>query len=180
MTPVHIVSHPVSYPISLESKCLQLESRIKELEKIQEFILQSSNKNILLEEAQGCILHKGLPPGTHECSKCRNQKENTEFTYYSQRVDRYGYLMRSNALCRDCNSIMNKERQNTLNRAKKEGKIPPKPNQGDICSHCNRSWGTKEQPKKWHRDHDAIQNEFRGWLCGDCNMAKHDHRMGIS
>ena len=41
-------------------------------------------------------------------------------------------------------------------------------------------WGSEEDPRNWHRDHDAIKNTFRGWLCGDCNMAKHDHRFNIS
>jgi hypothetical protein len=159
-----------------ESKITELQTELTALK-----LLIDTNQSIVpIEEAKGCIFHRGLPPGTHECSKCRHQKPTSEYNYYQQRVDKNGYLMRSNALCHQCNLLMNNERKNTLKRAKIEGKIPPKPNPGDICTGCNRNWGTIEQPRNWHRDHDAIKNEFRGWLCADCNMAKHDHRFGIS
>ena len=133
-----------------------------------------------IADAVGCILHKGKPPGLHECSTCREKKESSYFNYYSQRVDQHGYLMRSNALCKLCTELSNRERKETLQKASQEGKIPTKPIPGDICPKCTRHWGSAEAPRNWHRDHDAIKNEFRGWLCGDCNMAQHDHRHGTS
>ena len=126
------------------------------------------------------ILHRGKPEGLHECSKCAEMKDNSNFTYYNQRVDKNGYLMRSNALCLNCSEIMNSERKATLDKAKKNGEIEDKPLGGAKCPGCKRNWGTEQEPRNWHRDHDAIQNKFRGWLCGDCNMAKHDHRHKIS
>jgi hypothetical protein len=155
---------------------MELENRLK----ICETILSTNPSKVKLEEAVGCILHRGKPPGLHECSKCRIKKDNSNFNYYTSRIDKNGYLMRSNALCTICGVESDKERQETLKRAAKEGKIPPKPNPGDICPKCNRAWGAIDNPRNWHRDHDAIKNEFRGWLCGDCNMANHDHRHGIS
>lgn len=131
-------------------------------------------------DIKGVICHKGKPPGQHECSRCRNMLDNSNFTYYSNRVDKNNYLMRSNALCSDCSKIMNDERKSTLKKAEINGEIKEKPAPGSKCPDCNRNWGTKENPRNWHRDHDAINNVFRGWLCGDCNMAKHDHRFGIS
>ena len=140
----------------------------------------TNSTNIVLNDIKGIIIHKGPPPGLHKCSRCREHKDNTHFTYYQQRVDKKGYLMRSNALCTICKYETNLKRNTTLKKAKAEGKIPPKPQGGDLCPNCNRHWGTKEEPRNWHRDHDAIRNVFRMWLCGDCNMAKHDHRHGIS
>ena len=128
----------------------------------------------------GGIYHYGKPPGLHECSKCRNNFDASHFTYYSKRVDKNNYLMRSNALCTVCSIEMNSERKSTLTKAKKNNEIGKKPEPGAKCPGCDRNWGTQEQPRNGHRDHDAIKNVFRGWLCGDCNMAKHDHRHNIS
>jgi hypothetical protein len=143
-------------------------------------LFQTNPTNVELFHAAGIILHNGKPPGLHKCSRCWCRKDSSHFGYYSCRVDKNGYLMRSNALCFDCRKVTNKERKDTLDKAKKAGKIPPKPKPGDICSNCVRPWGTPENPRNWHRDHDAIRNEFRRWLCGDCNMALHDHRHGKS
>jgi len=133
-----------------------------------------------INEIVGLIPHRGYPPGMHECSSCRENKFSDQFSYYNNRVDKNGYLMRSNALCIDCRKKSDIERKNTLDIAKKNNEIPEKPLPGDKCSNCNRNWGSPEKPRNWHRDHDAIKNKFRGWICGDCNMAKHDHRHGLS
>jgi hypothetical protein len=147
------------------------------LKSIENEIQVESKSNI---EKLEVVFHKGKPDGLHECSRCRELKTSSNYNYYSKRIDKNGYLMRSNALCVDCTIETNQERSSTLNKAKKNNEIGKKPEPGDICTGCNRSWGTKEQPRNWHRDHDAKKNEFRGWLCGDCNMAKHDHRHDIS
>lgn len=131
-------------------------------------------------DIKGFILHKGEPPGLHECSKCRDLKGSEHFKYYQSRVDKNGYLMRSNALCNSCDKTMKQERESTLKKAELNNEIGDKPQPGSICPNCKRAWGAAEQPRNWHRDHDAILNVFRGWLCGDCNMAKHDHRHGTS
>ena len=131
-------------------------------------------------DIKGFIAHKGEPPGLHECSKCRELKGSEHFKYYQNRVDKNGYLMRSNALCNTCDKNMRQERDSTLKKAELNNEIGEKPCPGSTCPNCSRAWGTVEQPRNWHRDHDAIQNIFRGWLCGDCNMAKHDHRHGTS
>jgi len=149
----------------------------EEVAKYRELFTSST---IPMEEIKGCIFHKGKPPGLHECSKCRVSKDSSHYGYYTNRVDKNHYLMRSNALCKDCRMETEKERKDTLKKATKEGKIPTQPKPGDICPKCQRKWGSEEKPRNWHRDHDAIKNEFRGWLCGDCNMAQHDHRHGIS
>ena len=143
---------------------------IKRLEE-----LLASNPDI-----KGVIAHKGEPPGLHECSKCRELKGSEHFKYYQNRVDKNGYLMRSNALCNICDKSMRQERESTLKKAELNNEIGEKPCPGSTCPNCSRAWGTAEKPRNWHRDHDAIQNIFRGWLCGDCNMAKHDHRHGTS
>lgn len=143
---------------------------IKQIEE-----MMASNPDI-----KGFIAHRGEPPGLHECSKCRELKGNEHFKYYQNRVDKNGYLMRSNALCNPCDKIMRQERDSTLKKAQINNEIGEKPSPGSTCPNCSRAWGTPEQPRNWHRDHDAIQNVFRGWLCGDCNMAKHDHRHGTS
>ena len=88
--------------------------------------------------------------------------------------------MRSNALCNECSEIMNTERKETLKKAKDNNEIDKKPEPGSLCPRCNRKWGTKTKPRSWHRDHDAEKHKFRGWLCGNCNMQKHDHRFGVS
>tara|TARA_Y100001972_G_scaffold81750_1_gene99418 strand:- start:3992 stop:4477 length:486 start_codon:yes stop_codon:yes gene_type:complete len=139
-------------------------------------ILKCMKNNV--NDVKGIIFHKGKPPGEHECSKCLKLKDNNEFKYYKKRVDKNNYLMRSNAICHNCSKINNEERKKTL--FKDKNKIPPKPKAGSICESCNRKWGTKDKPRNWHRDHDAKLHKFRGWLCGDCNMAKHDHRLNIS
>ena len=157
-------------------KTINIETLLNDLSKV----IPSTNtcKKIENSDINGLIFHKGKPPGLHECSKCRNYKDNTNFKYYQQRVDNKGYLMRTNALCNICSSKNKKEKDETMKKDK--NKIPNKPEPGSICPNCQRSWGTKDNPRNWHKDHDAIKHEFRGWLCGHCNMSKSDHRNNIS
>jgi ribosomal protein L34E len=160
---------------------LNLENQqLKEKIKKYEDLLATNKSKVSLVDAKGICLHKGPPPGLHECRECRTKKDCQHFGYYQNRIDKNGYLSRTNAVCNDCGVKLDKERKETLDKANKEGKIPPKPKGGDVCPKCERSWGSEEAPRNWHRDHDAIKNEFRGWLCGDCNMANHDHRYGTS
>jgi hypothetical protein len=154
----------------------QLKEKIRRYEEL----LKTNKSKVSVSDATGVCLHKGEPPGLHECRECRVKKDSSFFGYYQNRIDKNGYLMRVNAVCRTCAVGLDEERNTTLQKANKEGKIPPKPKGGDECPKCTRAWGTEENPRNWHRDHDAIKNEFRGWLCGDCNMANHDHRHGLS
>lgn len=165
----------------LKAQVKEQNKKLEENQNILEMVNEScKDQKMTMNEIEGIILHKGCPLGLHECSICREEKDNSAFKYYKTRVDRYGFRMRSNAHCNDCSKISTKERKDTLKKAEKEGKIPPPPAQGDICTNCNRKWGSSEKPRRWHRDHDAKKNEFRRWLCGDCNMALHDHRHNIS
>jgi len=155
------------------------DKKEKILNDLSEYIPSTNTcKKIEMDDIKGIIFHRGLPQGLHECSVCNEYKDNTNFKYYQQRVDNKGYLMRSNAHCSLCSKKIKKEKDETMKKEK--DKIPEKPEAGSICTNCNRSWGTKEKPRNWHKDHDAIKHEFRGWLCGHCNMSKSDHRNGIS
>lgn len=138
-----------------------------------EKILASNGSMVRPQDAVGCVLHKGKPPGEHECVRCLSRKDHSSFRYYKCRIDKKGYLMRVNALCDQCDRMTSQERKRTLRKEKE--KIPPRPLPGDTCPQCKRAC-----PRNWHRDHDAIHNKFRRWLCGDCNMANHDHRHNVS
>ena len=87
-------------------------------------------------DIKGFIVHKGEPPGLHECSKCRELKGSDHFKYYQTRVDRNGYLMRSNALCNACDKIMKQERDSTLKKAGLNNEIGDKPQPGSTCPNC--------------------------------------------
>lgn len=158
----------------------ELSKILSENPRLAKLIVDAYNSTPNPNDINGAIFHYGKPPGLHECSRCGECKENSNFRYYNQRVDRYRYLSRSNALCSDCSKQMNSERKTTLDKATKNGEIGEKPLPGDKCPKCERNWGTKEKPQNWHRDHDAINNVYRGWLCGLCNMAQQDHRLKIS
>ena len=107
----------------------------------------------------------GEPPDTFECRECRRQLCSTQFSYYQARVTSTAYLQRVNALCKECTRSSNKQRQKVLKKAA----IPPRPKGGAHCPHCDRSW-----PGQWHRHH--MGEDFKGWLCGLCNMSLHDQR----
>lgn len=111
------------------------------------------------------ILTKGLPDFFLECRECKKHLDPKDFTYYQSRVDKKGFLMRSNALCRSCMVVSNKERKIVLENAPKN----KKPEKGDTCPHCQRKWYGN-----WHRHHQG--DKFIDWLCGHCNMSFSDQR----
>ncbi len=170
-------------PMSVARIAAQLcMSDVQHIERIMNAMIEQCAKTKTpLSEIVGVIPHKGIPNHKqHECSKCRAMKDADQFTWYPGRRDKNQHLMRSNAICKPCGKENLAEKNATLKRARESGKIPPKPAAGAVCPNCKRNWGTPEEPRNWHQDHDAIQGIFRMWLCGDCNMAKHDHRHGIS
>jgi len=115
------------------------------------------------------ILNNGVPEGINQCRECKENLSTDQFSYYQLRVDSKGFLMRSNALCKDCSKKSNKERNEVLNKDK--AIIPKRPISGTRCPNCNRAWAGN-----WHRHHDKETKKFIGWLCGNCNMALQDQR----
>jgi hypothetical protein len=114
------------------------------------------------------ILTFGYPVKKSECRECFQILDSENFSYYLSRVDKDGYLMRSNALCRTCANKSNKERQKVFENSS----LPPKPKKGDICPNCDRSW-----KGNWHRHHEG--DKFIEWLCGHCNMSFSDQRNNV-
>lgn len=141
---------------------------ILELAKRGLFTSSKTNENILKnlyeESTTKLIITKGLPKENLECRECRQTLESDEFTYYLCRVDKNGYLMRSNAMCHNCIEKSNKTRKKVLKNVS-----DPKPKKGDTCKNCNRLWFGN-----WHRHH--VGDSFIGWLCGHCNMSFSDQR----
>lgn len=115
------------------------------------------------------IFSKGYPTSLMECRECLTHQSHENFRFYRNRVDKNGYYIRLNAICKTCEKTLNDERQNTLQREHEN--IPPRPRSGDICPSCNR-----EHRRGWHRDHDPVTHKFLGWKCHICNMKRHDQR----
>lgn len=155
-------------------KILELFRKIKSLGLFTNSDTHDKVREKLVEAPEGVdgakfIATTGEPKGTKECSHCRKVLPEDQFKYFQTRVKSDGSLMRSNALCDDCSTRINAERKAALKQ--QSDAIPPKPATGSICPNCNREW-----TGNWHRDHDYETNEFRHWLCGNCNMAKQDRR----
>lgn len=147
--------------ISTEEILLELKRRNK--------MTNSKTNNIILsnmsEKNIGVILTFGPPNNMLKCRECCELKNSNQYSFYQARVDSNGYLMRSNALCNDCNKESNKQRKQVLDNSQ----IPKKPKSGDICSNCNREWSGN-----WHRHH--VGESFVSYLCGHCNMSFSDQR----
>lgn len=91
------------------------------------------------------------PPGpksTKYCSKCKTQKELSEFNYYKGSCDgRQPY-------CRPCAKAYHKQYKKARDAA------PPE----TPCCIC----GSEENLRM---DHDHVTGRFRGWLCHRHNIA---------
>jgi hypothetical protein len=159
-----------------------LQELIKRLKSEGTDILNSESNSKVLSELDSdpnlnfnISLTFGLPDtlshDKYRCSRCDNKKETKCFRFYQSRVDKDGYLMRSNALCDTCSVESNKRRAATLSEAHRNGEISDRPKEGDTCPHCSREWYGN-----WHRHHDDVNHKFIEWLCGDCNMSFHDQR----
>ena len=115
-----------------------------------------------------------IPEGTCECSVCKETKDNTNFSWYLNRLTKDGYRLRVNTYCDVCSKATSKE----LSEIKKVLlKDHPKPEYGEECDLCGKPvykhkseipegvdgrWG-------WQCDHDHDTKKFRGWLCKSCN-----------
>ena len=145
---------------------------LQELCRRGKFSNSSANNEILSELSSNLesgdfrvILTRGIPTGCNQCSRCRRTFPAKEFSYYQARVQKNGYLQRSNAVCKKCLRCS----KNELDAAVKNIKIPARPIKGSVCTHCERMWSGN-----WHRHHQ--EDRFIGWLCGHCNMSFNDHR----
>ena len=131
-----------------------------------------TNQQILSEidniENFQIILTKGISEDYLECRECKKFLKSNYFSYYLSRVDKYGYLMRSNAICNFCKKPIDSDRNIVLSKVDKS----TKPKKGSVCPNCNRVWSNN-----WHRHH--VGNEFIGWWCGECNMRHADQRNKI-
>jgi hypothetical protein len=111
------------------------------------------------------IYTHGIPDCDMICRECGELKHSSEFTFYNGRVDRHGYLMRSNAICDSCKTNLDSKRSFVLDAVKSI----TKPKKGDICDCCGREWHYN-----WHRHHEG--DTFIGYICGHCNMSLNDQR----
>jgi hypothetical protein len=137
--------------------------------KVYEKLVETENLSI------GICLTFGLPKteinDKDKCRSCRKKKDSSNFRFYQSRVDKNGFLMRTNAICNSCSRPQNKKRTKILNDANKSGLIPKKPKSGDTCQGCEREWHGN-----WHRHHNDETHEFVSWLCGHCNMSLSEQR----
>jgi hypothetical protein len=144
-----------------------LDEIMKELSK-RDLLTNTKSNNIIIKENLEnvkLILTMGIPQNLLECRECLQFLPSTEFTFYQGRVDKNGYLMRSNALCISCSKKINNGRSEVFKKSKKI----PKPKKGDICPKCERSWNGN-----WHKHH--IDDTVLGYICGHCNMSLSDQR----
>jgi len=122
----------------------------------------------LLYNFKVIITHGGPTEGEAKCTRCHDVFPVQEFPLYQGRVNKNGYLMFSNKVCKKCT----KESSDELYSATSALNLT-KPEKGSTCSRCNRSWDGA-----WHRHHNG--DSFLGWLCNLCNMSLHDHKLDNS
>ncbi len=116
-------------------------------------------------ETVNYIATSGYPKEEMQCRECGYMLPSDWFSFYQTRVSQDGYLMRSNAICKVCAEEINQKRKGVLDGSI----IPDKPKSGSVCPNCNRIW-----KGNWHRHH--VEDEFKEWWCGICNMAHQDQR----
>ena len=87
------------------------------------------------------------------CKKCQEEKTMDNFGINVSTTSKTYYKH----TCKDCRG----KQKETLRKLHSENKKPEKA----ICPICN---GTD---KKMVLDHNHTTNEFRGWICNDCNNA---------
>ena len=146
---------------------VSLDEIIKELSNRDLLTNTKSNGAIIAENLENVkmILTMGIPEDHLECRECLEFLPATQFSFYQGRVDKNGYLMRSNAICITCTKKINNGRSEVFKNSKKI----PKPKKGDVCPKCGRSW-----IGNWHKHH--IGDTVLGYICGHCNMSLSDQR----
>ena len=105
---------------------------------------------------------------TKICAKCGKSSDEVEF---GMRANSYGkmYLWHR---CKECHSAIERGRLNAARKkwGKGSNKIRDnKPPIGTPCDCCGRPM-THSGKDAMHFDHDHKTEEFRGWLCKQCNV----------
>ena len=105
---------------------------------------------------------------TKICAKCGKSSDEVEF---GMRANSYGkmYLWHR---CKECHSAIERGRLNAARKkwGKGSNKIRDnKPPEGTPCDCCGKPM-THSGKFAMHFDHDRVIEEFRGWLCKQCNV----------
>lgn len=87
------------------------------------------------------------------CPKCKQEKDISQFRLRQRSED--NTKKRTYTNCKDCEKKIN----NLLAKLKKENK-----KRSNKCECCGRT------DKKIYLDHCHDKDEFRGWLCNNCNV----------
>ena len=104
------------------------------------------------------------------CIKCGKSEPEVEF---GLRANTYGKLYTFNR-CKECHAAIQKGRDNAARKKWGKGKggshiRDNKPPEGTPCDCCGKPM-THKGKYAMHFDHDHITEEFRGWLCKQCNV----------
>jgi len=100
---------------------------------------------------------------TRLCPKCNTHKPKRLFSLtdlsYTNNGKKRGYVPTGNSLyCKPCFKFYS----DSLNRLHREN---AKPNNLVFCDCCN----TKPKGGRFMLDHCHVTNQFRGWICRNCN-----------
>ena len=105
-------------------------------------------------------------PKYKDCSKCGQQKHETEF---SKNQYRKGDIIVRRAYCKTCES-----KKKGLSSSQKQAyyAVHPRPELGKPfkCPVCRRTQ-TPWHPNQVCLDHNHKTGKIRGYLCGDCNAS---------